>query len=196
MVVRLYINDLSSFFPLLYYVTYIRLIKLNLILLNYIGCSMNKNLQYNFAMNIFMIIINIEAILYMRNHEIHVTDDYSLFLTLSAIIIYLPCGLGSCILWVCAITDVSLCGDAYLFGRISHNMGFIFFLELLYCISPYLALLIGLHVGLPCWLWYVTSMIGPSLWEGMQALRNWWKFVNKPQSVGTVQRGYSTKKVY
>ncbi|EFH45067.1 hypothetical protein ARALYDRAFT_494170 [Arabidopsis lyrata subsp. lyrata] len=36
---------------------------------------MNKNLQYNFAMNIFMIIINIEAILYMRNHEIHAIEN-------------------------------------------------------------------------------------------------------------------------
>lgn len=53
---------------------------------------------------------------------------------------------------------MTLCELAYIFGRISHNIGFIFFLELLYCISPYLALLVGLHVGQ----WYLTSMIGLS----------------------------------
>lgn len=35
---------------------------------------MNKNLQYNFAMNFVMIIINIEAILSIRNHENHGCD--------------------------------------------------------------------------------------------------------------------------
>jgi len=143
----------------------IRWIKLNLILLNYIGCSMNKNLQYNFAMNFVMIIINIEAILYIRNNEIHVSEDYSTILIFSGM--FLPFGLLSCVCWVGAIRDVTLCELAYIFGRISHNIGFIFFLELLYCISPYLALLVGLHVGQ----WYLTSMVGLSLWVGMQALR-------------------------
>lgn len=66
----------------------IRWIKLNLILLNYIGCSMNKNLQYNFAMNFVMIIINIEAILSIRNHENHVRKDYSTILIISGM--FLP----------------------------------------------------------------------------------------------------------
>lgn len=49
---------------------------------------MNKNLQYNFAMNFVMIIINIEAILSIRNHENHVRKDYSTILIISGM--FLP----------------------------------------------------------------------------------------------------------
>ncbi|CAD5333351.1 unnamed protein product [Arabidopsis thaliana] len=122
---------------------------------------MNKNLQYNFAMNFVMIIINIEAILYIRNHENH------------------------------AIENV-LASKAYFVGRICHTFGFCIFVDLLYSVSPHLAL----YFGLPCLLGFVAVMIAPScpyLWKGLcnkvQELRDWWKHVNRPQSSVVIVQG-------
>ncbi|EOA26172.1 hypothetical protein CARUB_v10019610mg [Capsella rubella] len=136
-------------------------------------------------MNTFLIIINIEAIMYIRSRVIPVDDGFMVSMALCSVV-YVPCCLINYLTWVFAITNVSLCDDAYIWGRIGHNMGFIIFLHLLYCISPYLALLAFLHFGLPCWLWYIADMIGPSLCEGIQALGVWWKFVNQPQRGGHV----------
>lgn len=164
MVVRLQINNFSSF-PII-----IILCKLNLIHLNYIGCRKNKNLQYDVAMNSFIIILNIEAILYMRTHKIplNIYDAESLTFIVA---FYFFFGAASCTIWVLAIKNVSLCETAYIPGRICHTFGFGVFLHLLYYISP--ALFVRLNFGLPCLLWFVAAMIGPCLYIEVQQLRDW-----------------------
>ncbi|CAL9224483.1 unnamed protein product [Arabidopsis halleri] len=111
---------------------------------------MNSNVRYDIAMNSFIIILNIAAILYMKFNNIPSNE---------------------------------VCKDAYIMGRICHNIGFVIFLHLLYCISTRLALFVGLHFGLPCWLWYANAMFGPTLCKEMEALRDWWKFVSQPRLV-------------
>ncbi|CAL9224477.1 unnamed protein product [Arabidopsis halleri] len=108
---------------------------------------MNSNVRYDIAMNSFIIILNIAAIMYIKFNKIPLNED------------------------------------AYIIGRICHNLGFVIFLHLCYCISTRLALFVGLHFGLPCWLWYANAMFGPTLCKEMEALRDWWKFVSQPQSV-------------
>ncbi|AED94266.1 transmembrane protein [Arabidopsis thaliana] len=75
---------------------------------------------------------------------------------------------------------------AYVMGRICNNIGFVIFLHLLYCISTRLALFVVLHFCLPYWLWYIatSTITGLLLCE----LRDWWKFVNQPQSVAVDQK--------
>ncbi|XP_020875623.1 uncharacterized protein LOC9304880 isoform X2 [Arabidopsis lyrata subsp. lyrata] len=115
---------------------------------------MNKDLRYNIAMNSFILILNIAAILYMITHKI------------------------------AAIENV-LASKAYFVGRICHTFGFCNFFNLLYSVSPHLAL----YFGLPCLLGFVAVMIAPGcpyLWEGLcnkvQELRDKWKYVKRPQS--------------
>ncbi|EOA18686.1 hypothetical protein CARUB_v10007261mg [Capsella rubella] len=122
---------------------------------------MNKNLRYDVAMSSIIIILNIAAIVYMITHKIPLSRD------------------------TLAIENNILALKATTFGRIYHLFGFCVFLELLYLISPPLAL----HFGLPCLLYSVAVIIAPGcphLWKGLcnrvQELRDWWKHVNQPQS--------------
>ncbi|CAE6206985.1 unnamed protein product [Arabidopsis arenosa] len=147
---------------------------------------MNKNLRYDVAMSSIILIINIAAIVYMITHKIPLNKaDPALLILVVSIIFYVLFGIVSCISWVMAIENVRLASEAYVYGRIGHTSGFGIFLDLLYSISPHLAL----HFGLPCLLWFVAAMIAPCcpyLWKGLckrvQELRDWWKFVNRPQS--------------
>lgn len=147
---------------------------------------MNKNLRYDVAMSSIILIINIAAIVYMITHKIPLNKaDPALLILVVSIIFYVWFGIVSCISWVMAIENVRLASEAYVYGRIGHTSGFGIFLDLLYSISPHLAL----HFGLPCLLWFVAAMIAPCcpyLWKGLckrvQELRDWWKLVNRPQS--------------
>ncbi|EFH45066.1 hypothetical protein ARALYDRAFT_330647 [Arabidopsis lyrata subsp. lyrata] len=121
---------------------------------------MNSNVRYDIAMNSFIIILNIAAIMYIKFNKIPLNE-----------------------VWISGIKDSSQCKDAYIIGRICHNLGFVIFLHLCYCISTRLALFVGLLFGLPCWLWYANAMFGPTLCKEMEAQRDWWKFVSQPQSV-------------
>ncbi|CAL9224486.1 unnamed protein product [Arabidopsis halleri] len=64
---------------------------------------------------------------------------------MSSIIIILNIAATFCICWFKAIENV-LASKAYFVGRICHTLGFCVFLDLLYSISPHLAL----YFGLPC----------------------------------------------
>ncbi|KAG7611074.1 hypothetical protein ISN44_As05g031890 [Arabidopsis suecica] len=145
---------------------------------------MKTNVRYDIAMNSFIIILNIAAILYMKFNKIpfnEVAESWIGFIPL-----YFIFGILSCIFWILGITDLSFCEGAYAMGRICNNIGFVIFLHLLYCISTRLALFVGLHFCLPYWLWYIatSTITGLLLCE----LRDWWKFVNQSQSVAVDQK--------
>lgn len=150
-----------------------------------VGCRMNKNLQYDVAMSSIIIILNIAEIVYMITHKIPLSKASFVLPTLvTSIVYYVLAGMFSCIIWVKAIENVSA-SKGYFVGRICHTSGFGIFLDLLYSISPHLAI----HFGLPCLLWFVAAMVAPCcpyLWKELcnrvQELRDWWKFVNQPQS--------------
>ncbi|CAH8277360.1 unnamed protein product [Arabidopsis lyrata] len=143
---------------------------------------MNSNVRYDIAMNSFIIILNIAAIMYIKFNKIPLNEGVIAFLAFIAFF-YFIFGLISCLVWISGIKDSSQCKDAYIIGRICHNLGFVIFLHLCYCISTRLALFVGLLFGLPCWLWYANAMFGPTLCKEMEAQRDWWKFVSQPQSV-------------
>ncbi|KAG7548359.1 hypothetical protein ISN44_As12g035510 [Arabidopsis suecica] len=142
---------------------------------------MNKDLQYNIAMNSFILILNIAAISYMITHKIAVESDITTDLLSGFGVSYIICVLVSFISWIVAITDVSVCDLGYTSGCVSHNLGFVVLLHFLYCISLNFALLVGLLYVLPFFLCLLCI--------AMQALRDWWEFVNQPQSV-VVEGGY------
>lgn len=77
---------------------------------------MKTNVRYDIAMNSFIIILNIAAILYMKINKIpsDEVDDSLLVLFIS----YFLFGLGSCMCWIMGITELILCEVAYVFGRI------------------------------------------------------------------------------
>lgn len=121
-------------------------------------------------------ILNVEAIFYMRTHKS--SFDIDVFIVLFVPIYILP-GLFSSMFCVLAITEVKYCEDACGVGLISHISGLIVFVDLLYYISPQLALYVGINLRLYLLL-FVAVLIGPCLWSGVQELRGWWKFVTQP----------------
>ncbi|CAA7055578.1 unnamed protein product [Microthlaspi erraticum] len=148
----------------------------------------NKNLQYDVAMSIIIIIINIAATVDMRTHN-HKSpfdkDDPDKLMTLF-IILYIISGIVSCIVWVMAIENVTLSGLASFYGRLSHISGFCMFFKLLSCISPHLPLLFGV----PGLIWFVAALVAPCfpfIWKGLcqtvKELGDWWKYINQPQSL-------------
>ncbi|VVB00673.1 unnamed protein product [Arabis nemorensis] len=140
---------------------------------------MNKNLRLDLAMSSIIMILNIEAMFYMRTHKVVPLDLGSSGLLPLFVPFYILFSLISCICWVSGITDVNFCEGGYACGLVSHIFGLCVFVNLLYHISPQLALYVGINLGL-CLLWLVAIMSGPYLWYGVQAVRGWWKFVNQP----------------
>lgn len=142
-------------------------------------------------MSSIIITINIAAIVHMRTHKIPFNNDDLLALF---ILFYIISGIVSCILWCVAIEDVEVSKGASYVGRIAHTMGFCIFFVLLYCISltPW-----ALRFGVPGLIWFVVVMVAPCcpyIWRGLcqtgQVLRDWWKYVNRPQPVVNVWNGY------
>ncbi|VYS68562.1 unnamed protein product [Arabidopsis thaliana] len=124
---------------------------------------MNKNLQYNFAMNFVMIIINIEAILYMRNHEIHAIENVLA---------------SKAYFW-----DASVTRSAFVFSSTSSIR---FLLTWLYTSVFGLPCLLGFVA-------VMIAPSCPYRWKGLcnkvQELRDWWKHVNRPQSSVVIVQG-------
>ncbi|CAA7055643.1 unnamed protein product [Microthlaspi erraticum] len=150
----------------------------------------NKNLQYDVVMSPIIIIINFAAIVHMRTHKIPFNNEDLVTLMIVFLILYIATCFVSFLLWFAAIEDVKESEAALYVGRIAHTLGFGLFLELLYCISPHLAL----RYGVPGLIWFVATMVAPccpsiigSIWRGLcqavQDIREWWKHVNQPRSV-------------
>ncbi|CAA7055641.1 unnamed protein product [Microthlaspi erraticum] len=147
----------------------------------------NKNLQYDVAMSTIIIIINIAATVHMITHKISFNKDFLVTYMMAWFVpFYIIFGIFSCILWFMAIEDVKQSEAALYVGRFAHTMGICIFFELLYCISPHLAL----RFGVPGLIWFVAAMVAPCcpyMWRGLcqtvQDIKDWWKHVNQPRSV-------------
>lgn len=121
-----------------------------------VGCWMNWNLRFDIAISSIIIILNIAAILYMLTHKIPL-DEQVIGPLIYIGLPYLYVCLLSFTCWGLAIKHGTSSDDACIAGRISHMLGFLVLLCLLYCISHNLAI----HFGLPCLIWFLPAIIVP-----------------------------------
>ncbi|XP_010448154.1 PREDICTED: uncharacterized protein LOC104730651 [Camelina sativa] len=136
----------------------------------------NSNVKFDIAMNIIILILNIATTKYVIAHKIPLTAGGT-FLCLS-----MDSAVLSLLTWQTAEYMDDSVRDSYLLGRTIQTLGFGYFLDLFYAISPHLAL----GLGIPCLIWFVVTMIWPSLCTIVQQLRNRWMARNQPKEASKV----------
>lgn len=117
-------------------------------------CRKSKHVVYDIVIHILVIASNVATFLYVRNNKIPIAGDKTYMIELVGF--YCFTGILGVVEWVDVFKNVPEMEFASGFmDRISHIVGLIFLIVLLYSISP----VIALYFGIPSSLWFLSVLI-------------------------------------